>query len=172
MSRSFMSLFEINTVVLVGRLTKDPELRSLPSGVSLCRFRVAVNSTRREAEGDYQERPNFFDVSVFGPHGENIHAYTRKGRRVAIDGRLEWHEWQTADHQTRESVSIVANSVLFLENPADHGSAEPAGASPLDETDQNFDQEIDQTPLSELPLRPARELVAVAAAPEANDMLF
>jgi single-strand DNA-binding protein len=167
-----MSLFEINTVVLVGRLTKDPELRSLPSGVSLCRLRVACNSTRREAEGDYQERPNFFDVSVFGPHAESVNAYTRKGRRVGIDGRLEWHEWQTADHQTRESVSIVANCVLFLENPADHGSAEPTGPGSLDETDQDFDHEIDQTPLSELPLRPARELVAVAAAPEADDMLF
>ena len=92
-----MSNFSINRVVLVGRLTRDPELRALPSGISVCSLRVACNSSRRDDEGNYQERPNFFDVSVFGASAESVSRYMRKGSRVAVDGRLEWREWETAE---------------------------------------------------------------------------
>ena len=83
-----MSYFSINRVVLVGRLTRDPELRALPSGVSVCALRIACNSSRRDAEGDFHERPNFFDVSVYGASAESVSHYTRKGSRVGVDGRL------------------------------------------------------------------------------------
>jgi single-strand DNA-binding protein len=112
-----MSYSSINRVVLVGRLTQDPEQRGLSSGNSVCGLRIAVNGLRKDAEGDYRERPNYFDVSVFGPHGENVHRYLRKGSRVAIDGRLEWREWETAEQQRRQAVSIVADSVEFLDTP-------------------------------------------------------
>jgi single-strand DNA-binding protein len=112
-----MSYFSINRVVLVGRLTRDPELRALPSGNSVCGLRVACSTSRRDAEGDYQEKPNFFDVSVFGGAAESVSRYMRKGSRVAIDGRLEWREWETADQQRRQAVSIVADTVQFLDSP-------------------------------------------------------
>ena len=112
-----MSYFSINRVVLVGRLTRDPELRALPSGVSVCGLRIACNSSRRDAEGDYQEQPNFFDVSVYGASAESVSHYMRKGSRVAIDGRLEWREWETADQQKRQAVSVVADTVQFLDSP-------------------------------------------------------
>ena len=64
-----MSYSNINRVVLVGRLTSDPELRALPSGSNVCELRVACNTTRKTAEGDYTEKPNFFNVSVFGSRG-------------------------------------------------------------------------------------------------------
>jgi single-strand DNA-binding protein len=112
-----MAYFSINRVVLVGRLTRDPELRSLPSGTSVCGLRIACSSSRRDAEGDYHERPNFFDVSVYGGPGENVSRYTRRGSRVAIDGRLEWREWETAEQQKRQAVSIVADTVQFLDAP-------------------------------------------------------
>src|SRR5271156_5795559 len=104
-----MSSFNVNRVVLVGRLTRDPELRSLPSGTSVASLRLACNSSRKDADGEYQERPNFFDVSVFGASGENAEHYLRKGSRVAVDGRLEWREWETAEQQKRQAVSIVAD---------------------------------------------------------------
>jgi single-strand DNA-binding protein len=112
-----MSYFSINRVVLVGRLTRDPELRALPSGVSVCSLRVACNSSRRDADGSYQERPNFFDVSVYGASAESVSRYTRKGSRVAVDGRLEWREWETADQQKRQAVSVVGDTIQFLDSP-------------------------------------------------------
>jgi single-strand DNA-binding protein len=114
-----MSYFSINRVVLVGRLTRDPELRALPSGINVCSLRVACNSSRRDAEGDYKEKPNYFDVSVYGGASENVGRYTRKGSRVAIDGRLEWREWETADLQKRQAVSVVADTVQFLDSPGE-----------------------------------------------------
>jgi single-strand DNA-binding protein len=112
-----MAYFSINRVVLVGRLTRDPELRSLPSGVSVCGLRIACSSSRKDAEGDYHERPNFFDVSVYGGSAESVSRYMRKGSRVAIDGRLEWREWETSEQQKRQAVSIVAETVQFLDTP-------------------------------------------------------
>jgi single-strand DNA-binding protein len=114
-----MSTFNVNRVVLIGRLTRDPELRSLPSGRSVCSLRIACNSSRKDADGAYQERPNFFDVSVFGAAGESVDQYTRKGSRVAVDGRLEWREWETAEQAKRQAVSIVADVVQFLDAPGE-----------------------------------------------------
>jgi single-strand DNA-binding protein len=119
-----MSYSNINRVVLVGRLTSDPELRALPSGSNVCELRVACNTTRKTAEGDYAEKPNFFNVSVYGLAGESVHRYMGRGRRVAIDGRLDWHEWETTEGGKRQAVKIVAESVQFLD-----GRGEQAGSS-------------------------------------------
>lgn len=112
-----MAYFSINRVVLVGRLTRDPELRALPSGVNVCGLRIACSSSRKDAEGDYREKPNFFDISVYGGPAESVSRYMRKGSRVAIDGRLEWREWETSEQQKRQAVSIVADTVQFLDSP-------------------------------------------------------
>jgi len=113
-----MSFFTINRVVLVGRLTRDPELRSLPSGTSVSSLRVACNGSRKDADGSYSERPNYFDVSVFGAPAESVDRYMRKGSRIAVDGRLEWREWETAEQQRRQAVSVVAETVQFLDSPS------------------------------------------------------
>jgi single-strand DNA-binding protein len=122
-----MSYSSINRVVLVGRLTRDPELRELPSGHGVCNLRIACNGIRRDADGEYHERPHFFDVATFGPLAENVARYMRRGCRVAIDGRLEWREWETAEQQKRQAVSVVAETVQFLDRPAAHGEGEPEG---------------------------------------------
>lgn len=110
-----MSAPMINRVVLLGNLTKDPEVRALSSGTSVCRLRVACSTRRRNAEtGEWDEKPNFFDVSVFGASGEACGTYLEKGRPVAVDGRLDWHEWETAEGQRRQAVEIIADSVQFL----------------------------------------------------------
>jgi len=118
-----MSYFSINRVVLVGRLTRDPELRALPSGASVCSLRLACNSSRRDVDGNYQERPNFFDVSVYGASGESVSRYLRKGSRVGVDGRLEWREWETADQQKRQAVSVVGDAIQFLDGSGDRSTA-------------------------------------------------
>jgi single-strand DNA-binding protein len=129
-----MAYFSINRVVLVGRLTRDPELRALPSGTSVCSLRIACNSSRREADGTYVEKPNFFDVSIYGAPAENVSHYTRKGSRVALDGRLEWREWETAEQQKRQAVSVVADTVQFLDSPGrGEGEDGPGGEGGDDE---------------------------------------
>ena len=143
-----MAATNINRVVLTGNLTRDPELRNTPTGTAVCSLRIASNTRRKDNTGQWVDKPNYFDVTVWGAQGENCAQYLAKGRPVAIDGRLEWREWQ--DKETgakRSAVEIVADSVQFLggredggngnggnrfsqqsDVPADTGDFQPAGA--------------------------------------------
>jgi single-strand DNA-binding protein len=116
-----MAATNINRVVLTGNLTRDPELRSLPSGTSVCSLRVACNTRRKDASGEWVDKPNYFDVTVWGAQGENCATYLSKGRPVAVDGRLEWREWDTPEGQKRQAVDIIADSVQFLGSREDGG---------------------------------------------------
>ena len=110
----------INRVILTGNLTRDPELSSLPSGTSVCKLRLAVNRrVKDQATGEWSDRPNYFDVKVWGQQGENCANFLAKGRAVAVDGRLEWREWEAQDGGKRQAVEIVADTVQFLGGPRD-----------------------------------------------------
>ena len=114
----------INRVILVGNLTRDPELRHTPSGTSVCKLRLAVNSRQKDAAtGEWGEKPNYFDVTVWGNQGENCAKFLSKGRPVGIDGRLDWREWEAQDGTKRQAVEIIADTVQFL------GSREGGGAA-------------------------------------------
>lgn len=129
-----MASQNLNRVCITGNLTRDPELRTLASGMSVCKLGVAVNGRRKEA-GEWIDAPNFFDVTVWGAQGENAARYLVKGRPVAIDGRLEWSQWEK-DGQKRSKVEIVAESVQFL-NGRDDNTATPAARADV-EIDDNF----------------------------------
>ena len=140
-----MAATNINVVVITGNLTRDPELRTTSGGTSVCGLRVACNTRRKDASGNWVDKPNYFDVTVWGAQGENCATYLQKGRPVAIEGRLEWREWEDKQGNKRQSVDIIANSVQFLgsreggENggrftpqsdvPADTGDFAPAPAA-------------------------------------------
>jgi single-strand DNA-binding protein len=110
-----MAATNINRVIITGNLTRDPELRSLPSGMSVCSLRVACNTRRKDNQsGEWVDKPNYFDVTIWGRQGENAAQYLSKGRPVAIDGRLEWREWQDNQGNKRQSVDIIADNVQFL----------------------------------------------------------
>jgi len=110
-----MAASNINVVVITGNLTRDPELRALPSGTSVCDLRVAVNTRRKNnATGEWEDKPNYFDVKVWGAQGDNCARFLSKGRPVAVHGRLEWREWETQDGHKRQAVDIIADSVQFL----------------------------------------------------------
>jgi single-strand DNA-binding protein len=106
----------INVVCITGNLTRDPELRSTPGGTAVCKLRVAVNSRRKDGQsGEWIDKPNYFDVTVWGAQGENCANYLSKGRPVAVDGRLDWREWEAQDGSgKRQAIEIIANSVQFL----------------------------------------------------------
>jgi single-strand DNA-binding protein len=123
----------INRVVITGNLTRDPELRSLPSGMSVCKLGIACNTRRKDgSSGEWVDKPNYFNVTVWGAQGENAARYLAKGRPVAIDGRLEWHEWDAQDGTKRSAVDIIADSVQFLgsrEDPSGGGGYAGGAAS-------------------------------------------
>jgi single-strand DNA-binding protein len=109
----------INRVVLVGNLTRDPELRHTPGGTPVCSLRVAVNDRKRDESGNWVDAPNYFSISVFGNQAESCAQYLSKGRPVGVDGKLRWREWQAQDGAKREAVEIVADSVQFLGSRGD-----------------------------------------------------
>ena len=109
-----MAATNINRVVITGNLTRDPELRSTSGGTSVCSLRVAVNSRRKDDSGNWVDKPNYFDVTVWGAQGENCAQYLAKGRPVAVDGRLNWREWEDKEGGKRQTVDIIADSVQFL----------------------------------------------------------
>jgi single-strand DNA-binding protein len=120
----------VNVVVLVGNLTRDPELRAMPSGSSVCRLGLAVNErTKDPTTGEWGERPNYFDIDVFGGMGENCAQYLTKGRQVAVEGRLRWRSWETQDGQKRSAVSVVANNVQFI-GPREGGGGYSGQSAP------------------------------------------
>lgn len=108
-----MAATNINRVVLTANLTHDPVLRSTQAGTDVCSLRVACNTRRKDASGEWVDKPNYFDVTVWGAQGENCATYLAKGRPVAVDGRLEWREWEQ-DGNKRQAVDIIADSVQFL----------------------------------------------------------
>jgi single-strand DNA-binding protein len=109
-----MAATNINRVVLTGNLTRDPELNATSTGTSVCKLRLAVNTRRRDASGEWVDKPNYFDITVWGAQGENCAQYLSKGRPVAVDGRLEWREWEDKDGHKRQAIDVIADSVQFL----------------------------------------------------------
>jgi single-strand DNA-binding protein len=109
-----MAARNINRVVLTGNLTKDPELNNTSGGTAVCKLRVACNTRRKDNAGNWVDKPNYFDVTVWGAQGESCATYLQKGRPVAIDGRLEWREWDTPEGNKRQAIDIIADSVQFL----------------------------------------------------------
>ena len=132
----------INRVVLVGNLTRDPELRHTPGGTPVCSLRIAVNSRRKDESGNWTDKPNYFSVSVFGNQAESCAQYLSKGRPVAVDGRLDWREWEDQNGNKRQAVEIWADTVQFLGGRDDSGGGNGGGGftprSDVPVDDQDF----------------------------------
>jgi single-strand DNA-binding protein len=135
-----MSVENVNTVVITGNLTRDPELRHLGSGMAVSKLRVAVNGRRKDQSGNWVDKPNYFDVTVWGAQGEACAEYLAKGRPVAIEGRLDWREWETQEGAKRQAVEIIANTVQFLGSKDGAGSGGSGDVSPS-ETEEPEPQE-------------------------------
>ena len=110
------------------------ELCSTPAGTSVCGLRIACNTRRKDSNGQWVDKPNYFDVSVFGNQAESCTQYLSKGRPVGVDGRLDWREWEATDGSgKRQAVQIIAESVQFLgsRGDGDGGGNQfvPAGAA-------------------------------------------
>lgn len=130
---------DLNRVTLVGRLTRDPELRHTAGGDGIASLRLACSSRGKDESGQWMDKPNYFDVTVFGRQAESVAQYLGKGRRVGVDGRLQWREWEASDGSRRQAVEVVAQDVFFLDTAADrdtahaHGGGAPTPKPTLDD---------------------------------------
>ena len=119
---------DLNRVTLVGRLTRDPEVRYTSGGMPIVNLGLAVNGKKKDpASGQWTEVPNFFDVVMFGDRFEKLATHLEKGRRIGIDGSLRWSSWET-DGQKRSKVEIVADELQFLDSRGE-GDGGSGGAS-------------------------------------------
>src|SRR3989344_5695804 len=125
MARSF------NQVILMGNLTRDPELRTTPNGQSVCSFSLALNRSYKGGDGEWKEMTDFIDIVAWGPLGERVAQYLTKGRPALVSGRLQSRSWEQ-DGQKRNKVEVVAQDVTFLGGggQAPVSSDEPAKTTP------------------------------------------
>ncbi|HKF81929.1 MAG TPA: single-stranded DNA-binding protein [Solirubrobacterales bacterium] len=111
----------INVVVLSGNLTRDPQQRSTEGDNKVTNLRLAVNGRRKNGNGEWVDKPNYFNVSVWGKQGERCYEYLKKGRAIVVEGRLDWKEQGEGDDH-REYVQVVANVVQFGGKPNGNGN--------------------------------------------------
>ena len=123
---------DINRVTLVGRLTRDPELRHIPSGTAVLELGLAVNGRQQDEAGNWVDKPNFFDVKVYGRQAESLAQHLQKGRRIGVDGRLDWRSWEAQDGGKRSKVDVVAQNVQFLDSRGDGEGGGGGGYIPSD----------------------------------------
>jgi single-strand DNA-binding protein len=116
----------VNQVILMGNLTRDPEVRQTPSGQSVCSFSLALNRAYKAQNGEWQEATDYIDVVAWGPLGERVGQYLTKGRRALVQGRIQSRSWEQ-DGQKRNKVEVLANDVTFLDGREGGAGGEGGG---------------------------------------------
>lgn len=131
----------INRVVLTGNLTKDAELKQTSGGMAIVKMRLAVNDRRKNAQtGQWEDSPNYIDVTMFGSRGEAISRFLGKGKQIAVEGKLRWSEWESPAGEKRSKVEVVADDIELLGGGRDSGAA-PRAVSSADAPVNEFDGE-------------------------------
>lgn len=119
---------DMNSVNLVGRLTRDPELRHTAGGTPICNMRIASSTRGKDDEGNWTDKPNYFDVTVWGGQGEAAAQHLSKGRRIGISGELRWREWTAKDGSNRQTVEINCDNLYYLDSREDGDAPKAAPA--------------------------------------------
>jgi len=118
----------LNQVTLMGNLTRDPEVRTTPTGQSVCSFSLALNRAYQDKSGQWQEATDFVDIVAWGPLGERVGQYLSKGRRALVQGRLQSRSWEQ-DGQKRSKLEVLANDVTFLDGRGEGGEGGNQGGA-------------------------------------------
>jgi single-strand DNA-binding protein len=121
----------INRVNLTGNLTRDPELRATAAGMSILSLSIAVNDrVKNQQTGEWEDRPNFFDMAMFGARAEKVAGYLSRGAKVSVDGKLRYRAWETPQGEKRSKVEIVVDDIEFM---SDSRVGAPATARPVED---------------------------------------
>lgn len=144
---------DINNVIVIGRLTKEIELRYSQNGTAMTTISLAVNRSQKQSDGSWAEVANFFDVQLFGKTAENVQKYSGKGRQLAVQGYLQQQRWQK-DGNNYSKVVIVANSVQFVgskdSNAANPNKIETNAGKPYAENQGGFAEDIPYPPVDDM----------------------
>ena len=147
----------INQVILMGNLTRDPELRTTPSGQSVCSFGLAVNRSFQGSDGNQQDAVDYFDITAWGKLGELVNQYLAKGRKCLVMGRLSYRQWEQ-DGQKRSKVEVIANDVTFLDGRGsdsagnyDNSGSQSSGSNDSSNNNVAIENVDDKIDLSEIP---------------------
>ena len=120
---------DLNRATILGRLTRDPEVRTTPSGRSVASMTVVTNRVWNDQSGNKQERPEFHNCVLWGRIGEIAGQYMTKGRRVYIEGRIETRDWTGQDGVKRYRTEIIVDNMIMLDGPRGSGSGAPAAGN-------------------------------------------
>ncbi len=129
-----------NKVILIGNLTRDPELRYTPSGTAIASFGIAVNRTWSGQDGEKKVDVCYVDINMFGRRAEVINEYFSKGNPIFIEGRLQFQQWETKDGQKRNALRVVAEDFQFIggKTKREEGTSFPEGAAPNDVNEEEI----------------------------------
>ena len=131
----------VNKAIIVGNITADPELKALPSGVSVCNFSMATNEHYKDKEGNKQSSVEFHDIVAFGNLGENIARYMSKGSQIYIEGKIQKDKWEDEESgKTMQRTKIIARMAQF------GSSGENAGGNNKNEVKKDYPEDEDITP--------------------------
>lgn len=122
----------LNQVTLLGRLTRDPELRQTPNGASVASFSLALNRSYKDSAGEWQEQTDFIDCVAWGPLAERLERMVKRGQRLLVNGRLSQRSWEQ-DGQKRSKVEVVINDMTLIEQAGDQGDSNFGGGAGSDE---------------------------------------
>jgi single-strand DNA-binding protein len=120
----------LNKAMVIGNLTRDPELRAIPSGQQVCSFSVATNRVYKDKDGQQQKATEFHNIVVWGRQAETCGQYLKKGQSVLVEGRLQTRSWEGQDGKKNYKTEIVADRVQF--GPKSSGNLQPTADSPAD----------------------------------------
>ena len=124
---SIMASF--NRVILMGNLTRDPELRVTPQGTSVCKINVAVNKQIRMSDGGVKDETSFIDVDAFGRQADIIAKYFIKGRPILVEGRLKLDRWETQAGEKRSKLGVILESFQFVGQRSEDDYSQPVGVT-------------------------------------------
>ncbi len=120
----------LNKALIIGNLTRDPELKALPSGTKVCSFSIATNRVYKDKDGNRQESSEFHNIAAFGRTGELAAQYLKKGSQVYVEGRLQTRSWEGKDGEKKYRTEIIADTVQFGNRPGGAGAGGTASSSP------------------------------------------
>lgn len=145
---------DLNKVMLIGRLTKDPEVRATPGGTSVTSFSIATNRAYTDAQGQKQDKVEYHNIVAWGKLAEICGQYLTKGKRTYMEGRLQTRDWVGQDGIRRYSTEVIAENMIMLDGPSGGGGAqrepftpqEPSSAAPQPAASDNEERTIEEIP--------------------------
>ncbi len=132
----------LNKAILIGNLTRDPELKAIPSGNKVCTFSIATNRTYKDANGVRQEKTDYHNIVVWGKTAENVATYMKKGSQILVEGRMETRSWDDAATNTKKyRTEIIADTVQF--GSKNTGTSSPSSSNQTATPSSKKEEEID-----------------------------